>query len=103
MSIKYKTTKKRIQLRREMKEESLSSNQQEIFDWCKREYADMFKKDLLALIIDRVMQNERKAVLRIQERIDNAQEDCGNLDWISKDQALKIIREEVGKELGGAE
>jgi len=24
--------------------------------------------------------------------IENAQEDCGNLDWISKDQAIEIIK-----------
>lgn len=35
----------------------------------------------------------RKEIL---EDIEEAQEDCGNLDWISKDQAIKIINKRMG-------
>ena len=35
----------------------------------------------------------------IKNEIDNAQEDCANLDWISKEQALKIINKHLGKDL----
>ena len=31
------------------------------------------------------------AVQQLKDRIENAQEDCGNLDWVSKDQAEEII------------
>lgn len=33
------------------------------------------------------------------EEIENAQEDCAILDWISKDQAIEIIKKYIGKEL----
>lgn len=29
----------------------------------------------------------------LKEKIEDAEENCGNLDWISKDQAIKIINE----------
>jgi len=34
-----------------------------------------------------------KEIEELNEKIENAQEDCGNLDWISKEKALKIIAE----------
>lgn len=41
----------------------------------------------------------KKAIKDILEEIEDAQEDCGNLDWISKDQAIKIIKQRVGGKL----
>ena len=35
----------------------------------------------------------------IEDDIEDAQEDYANLDWISKDQALEIIKKRAGKEL----
>ena len=34
----------------------------------------------------------------ILDEIENAEEDCANLDWISKDQALAIIKNKSGFE-----
>ena len=36
-------------------------------------------------------------VEKLKEEIEDAQEDCGNLDWISKDQALMIINKRMGE------
>jgi hypothetical protein len=35
---------------------------------------------------------EKQNWYRLIDDIENAQEDYGNLDWISKDQAIKIIK-----------
>ena len=35
----------------------------------------------------------------IEDDIENAQEDYANLDWISKDQVLKIINKRAGEKL----
>lgn len=32
-------------------------------------------------------------IRELKEKIEDAEENCGNLDWISKDQAIKIIDE----------
>jgi len=39
---------------------------------------------------------------KLKDKIDNAQEDCGNLDWISKEQALDIIDKELKLKIEGA-
>ena len=35
----------------------------------------------------------------LKKEMENAQENCGNLDWISKDQALEIIDKLAGEDL----
>ena len=47
----------------------LSDKQEEIYEWCKREYGAEFNEDLLAIIIDRIMWNEREAVLELKKNI----------------------------------
>jgi len=37
----------------------------------------------------------------LKDKIDNAQEDFGNLDWISKKQALEIIDKELKARIEG--
>ena len=39
----------------------------------------------------------------LKDKIDNAQEDFGNLDWISKEQALEIIDKELKARIEGEE
>ena len=34
----------------------------------------------------------KKKVVRVLDAIENAQEDCANLGWVSKDQAKNIIK-----------
>ena len=34
----------------------------------------------------------KEFIRKLKEKIENAQEDCGNLDWISKTQAVNIIK-----------
>ena len=41
----------------------------------------------------------KEFVLQTIEDIENAQEDSGNLDWISKEQAIKIIKSRAGNKL----
>lgn len=41
----------------------------------------------------------KEFIKELKEEIDNAQEDYGNLDWISKKQALDIIDKRVGEKL----
>jgi len=41
----------------------------------------------------------KEAVKKLKERTENAQEDCANLDWISKKQMIRIIKEEFGNKL----
>jgi len=36
-------------------------------------------------------------IKKLKKDIDNAQEGCGNLDWVSKDQALEIIDKLAGE------
>ena len=36
---------------------------------------------------------DTEKIKELIDEIENAQEDCGNLDWISKEQAIKIIKE----------
>ena len=47
------------------------------------------KKDILELIDE------------LKNKIDDAQEDFGNLDWISKEQALEIIDKELKQRIEG--
>jgi len=44
-------------------------------------------------------QDVKEFIKKLKEEIDNAQEDCGNLDWISKEQALNIINKLAGSDL----
>lgn len=44
-------------------------------------------------------QDVKEFIRLLKEEIDNAQEDCGNLDWISKEQALNIINKLAGDDL----
>ena len=41
----------------------------------------------------------KKVITKIKTEIENAQEDYANLDWISKEQAIKIIEKHIGKSL----
>ena len=41
----------------------------------------------------------KEAVKKLKERTENAQEDYANLDWISKEQMIRIIEEEFGDKL----
>ena len=56
------------------------------------------RRELIGLQLLNV-EDVRLAVLRLKDEIENAQEDCANLDWISKEQVLEIINKIVGEGL----
>ena len=43
------------------------------------------------------VEDVRVHIQNVINKIDNAQEDYANLDWVSKEQAIDIIKEEFGK------
>lgn len=47
---------------------SLSDKREEMFEWIKTQYSDKLGLDLIALIIDRIMQDDREAVRELKAR-----------------------------------
>jgi len=41
----------------------------------------------------------KEFLFELKEDIENAQENNGNLDWINKEQAIKIIKKRAGEKL----
>ena len=64
------------------------------------------KSKIMRIVINAEIQKLKdvlKLIKELKDKIDNAQEDCGNLDWISKEQALKIIDKELKARIEGVE
>ena len=75
-----------------LREKPLSEKRKEIFDIM------INKCPTIAGRIYRIIrQQDAEAVEKLKEGIEEAQEDCANLDWISKDQAISIINKKRGE------
>ena len=73
---------------------SLSDKREEMFEWIKTQYSDKLGLDLIALIIDRIMQDDREAVRELKKNTG-----CNPINSREK-QIVDLFKERIDKIFG---